>query len=266
MRAYYKTKFLGETVKFYFCVKPGQCLHFIKCGGGGAYIFVEQMYKSICRISRSKMKILIGLAGLSIILVLLRERWLMPVADFLVVQDTLRPADVIHTIAGEDYRTDYAIKLYQQGYGKTLFFTGGWCNFHHYDHGKHAQERSFAQGVPLDAIAFDGSKVMSTYMEAERLKEWVERSSAPVRSIIVVSDPFHMRRARWTYRKVFGDQIQLQMAPVPFELTPYQRTWWKDQGSRQNVRDEYSKLIYYLFRYHYSWGFFRDWLASLDTQ
>ena len=67
--------------------------------------------------------------------------------------------------------------------------------------------------LPLDAIASDDSKVMSTYVEAERLKEWTEKNSSPVQEIIVVSDPFHIRRARWAHRKVFGDKIQIQMAP-----------------------------------------------------
>jgi uncharacterized SAM-binding protein YcdF (DUF218 family) len=218
------------------------------------------------RISQSKMKILLGVAGLSIILVLFREQWLMLISDFLIVQDTLQPADVIHVIAGDDYRTDYAFQLYKQGYGKTLFFTGGWCDFHRYQHGEHAEERALAQDISLDAIAYDNSNVMSTYMEAERLKEWIAQSPYPVRSVIVVSDPFHMRRARWTYRKVLGDQIQIQMAPVPFNLTPYQHSWWKDQESRIYVRDEYSKLIYYLFRYQFSWGFFKEWLVSLDSE
>ena len=137
---------------------------------------------------------------------------------------------------------------------------------HLYSHGEHAEERAIAQGVTSEAIAFDDSKVTSTYMEAERLKEWIARSFYPVKLIIVVSDPFHMRRARWAYRKVFGDQVQIQMAPVPFELTPYQRTWWKDPESRRNVRDEYSKFIYYLFRYQFGSGSFKDWLVSLDTE
>jgi len=212
------------------------------------------------------MKLLIGLAGLALLLMLFREQWLTFIGDFLILSDSMHSVDVIHVIAGEDYRTDYAIKLYNQGFGKKMFFTGGWCDLHLYRHGEHAQERSLSQGVPLEAIAFDDSKVLSTYMEAERLKEWIANSPDPVRSVIVVSDPFHMRRVRWTYQKVFGDQLRVQMAPVPFELTPYQHTWWKDKESRQNVREEYSKLVYYLFRYQYSWGFFKDWLASFDTE
>jgi len=211
------------------------------------------------------MKILIAFVVLCIALVIFHEQWLMFLGNFLIVNDTPDHADVIHIIAGEDYRTDHAIRLYEQGFGETLFFTGGWCEIHLYQHGEHAKERSLAQGVPFDAIAFDDSKVTSTYMEAERLKDWIANNSYRVRAIMVVSDPFHMRRTRWTYRRVFGEEIELYMAPVPFELTPYQHTWWKDPESRRQVFEEYGKFIYYLFRYQYSWGVFKDWLTSLDV-
>ena len=212
------------------------------------------------------MKIIVSLVVVIIALMLFRAQWLLWVGDFLIVQDTLRPADVIHVIAGEDYRTDYAIQLYKQGFSEHLFFTGGWCEFHQYHHGEHAEKISLGEGVPFDDIVFDDSKVTSTYMEAERLKIWIESSPYPIRSVIVVSDPFHMRRARWIYRKVFGNQIQLQMAPVPFDLTPYQRNWWKEQASRKYVQEEYTKFIYYLLRYQYSSGKFKDWLASFETE
>ena len=206
-----------------------------------------------------------GLAVLGSLLLFFREQWLMPIGNFLFIQDSLAPSDVIHVIAGDDYRTDYAIQLYKQGYGQKMFFTGGWCDIHHYWHGEHARERALAQGVPLDAIVIDDSKVLSTYMEAERLKEWISTSPEPVRSVIVVSDPFHMRRARWTYQNLFGDSIKLLMAPVPFDLTPYQRAWWRDPVSRENVKEEYSKFIYYIFRYQLSRGALKKWLASLDV-
>lgn len=98
-------------------------------------------------------------------------------------------------------------------------------------------------------------------MEAEKLKDWIERNSYVVPSIIVVSDPFHTRQARWTYRKVFGDKMQIQMAPVPFRLTPYRSTWWKCVESQKYAQEEHFKFIVYMFRYQYSWGFFKPWLA-----
>ena len=169
-------------------------------------------------------------------------------------------------IAGEDYRTDYALQLYKEGYAKKLFFTGGWCRIHRYNHGEHAEERALAAGVPPDAIAIDDSHVTSTFMEILRLQEWIGHLQTPIRSVIVVSDPFHMRRARWAYKKVLGKGIEAQMAPVPFRETPFRRVWWKDYASRKFVKEEYEKYVYYILRYQISRGKFRDWLATLDKE
>jgi uncharacterized SAM-binding protein YcdF (DUF218 family) len=199
-------------------------------------------------------------------LFLIHERILLAVGDFLVIQDELQPADVIHVISGPDDRTHYAIQLYRQGYARQIFFTGGWCTFHNYYHGQHGQQRALEQGVPPEAIALDDSQVTSTYDEALRLKEYIAGSQTPIRSVIVVSDTFHMRRARWTYRHLLGDQVSIQMAPVPFELSPYQRRWWTDDKSRQYVKEEYVKLAYYYARYQFGVGPLGKWLASLDRE
>ncbi|UCE40566.1 MAG: YdcF family protein [Candidatus Aminicenantes bacterium] len=214
-----------------------------------------------------KKYIFIGLVLLGgIALFVFRGFWLMWIGDFLVLQDNLHPGDVIHVIAGEDYRTDHAIQLYKQGYGKMLFFTGGWCRTHGYNHGEHAEVRAVAQGIPMKAIAYDDSSVNSTFMEILKLDEWISHLQIPIHSVVVVSDPFHMRRARWAYKKVLGDGIEVQMAPVPFERTPYRHHWWTDRESRKFVREEYEKYVYYVLRYQISRGKFQDWLASLDRE
>lgn len=198
------------------------------------------------------------------ILFQMREKLLLAVGDFLVLQDQLQPADVIHVIAGNDYRTDYAIQLYKQGYAKVIFFTGGWCIPHGYFHGEHGMQRSLAQGVPDEAALYDDTTVKSTYDEAVRLKAYIEKNKIKVQSIIVVSDPFHMRRARWTYHKILGDKINVQMAPVSFSKTPYTRYWWTDKESRQYVKEEYQKMVYYIARYQIAVGPFKEWLSNFD--
>jgi hypothetical protein len=55
------------------------------------------------------------------------------------------------------------------------------------------------------------------------------------------------------------------MAPVPFEVSPYQRRWWNDGASRAYVKDEYLKMAYYVARYQLSWGPLKEWLASFDV-
>jgi uncharacterized SAM-binding protein YcdF (DUF218 family) len=200
------------------------------------------------------------------ILYLTHEPILLAIGDFLVVRDEMQPADVIHVISGPDDRTDYAIQLYQQGYARQIFFTGGWCSFHNYYHGQHGRERALEQGVPPEAIAIDDSVVTSTYAEVVQLNDFITHSQIPVRSVIVVSDPHHMRRARWTYRQVLGDQVRIRMAPVPFDRSPYQRRWWTDEGSRGYVKSEYLKIVYYYARYRLGLGPLKEWLASLDQE
>jgi len=203
---------------------------------------------------------------LGAILFVFGESIALAAGDFLVIRDDLWPADVIHIIAGEDDRTDYAIQLYKQGYGRQIFFTGGWCTFHGYYHGQHGAERAAAQGVEPASITFDDSRVISTYDEVVLLKEFIAESQTPIRSVIVVSDPYHMRRARWTTQAVLGSETRVQMAPVPFEMSRYRRRWWTDAASRQYVRDEYLKIFYYLARY--GWGIrpLSHWLAALDQE
>jgi uncharacterized SAM-binding protein YcdF (DUF218 family) len=204
---------------------------------------------------------------LGAILCLIREPILLFIGDFLVVRDDLQSADAIHVIAGPDNtRIDYAIQLYQQGYAKRIIFTGGWCRCLEANAAEYGRERALQQGVPPEAIAIDGSEVTSTYAEIGQLQEVISHSQGPTRSVIGVSDPYHMRRARWTYRHVLGDQVSVQMAPVPFELSPYQRRWWTDDESRQYIEDEYLKIAYYYARYQFGVGPLGRWLAALDRE
>jgi uncharacterized SAM-binding protein YcdF (DUF218 family) len=196
------------------------------------------------------------------ILALMRTRELigLMLADYLIVQDNPASAEVIHVIAGDDYRTEYAIQLYKQGLAKAIFFTGGWCTFHKYNHGEHGMQLALSQGVPPEAIAYDDSPVFSTYDETLLLKEYLAKTLPSAQSIIVVSDPFHMRRARWTNEMIFGKGLKINMQPVPFDQTPFKQHWWTDGASRRYVRDEYIKMVFYYFRYQLGW----TWLKFLD--
>jgi uncharacterized SAM-binding protein YcdF (DUF218 family) len=215
---------------------------------------------------RGKLLFLFAALFSILLMVLFHENLLLAVGDFLIVEDKLHPADVIHVIAGDDYRSDHAIALYKQGYAKVIFFTGGWCKNHGYNHGEHGELIALAQGVPPEAIAYHDSSVKSTYDEALRLKAWIDQSPVPIQTVIVVSDPYHMRRSQWTYRWVLGKEVQVLMAPVPFEQTPYQRRWWEDEQSKRYVKDEYLKFFYYIARYQLSRGRLQEWLAKLDTE
>jgi uncharacterized SAM-binding protein YcdF (DUF218 family) len=226
------------------------------------------MNKNAFRFSKPKTYIFLTILVLGGILIpIFYEPILLAIGGFLIIQDELHPADVIHVIAGEDYRLDYAILLYQQEYAKKIYVTGGgWCPHHQVVHENLWRNRAIEKEVAPEDIIIDNSKITSTYSEAERLKDWIDQSPVPINSIIVVSDPFHMRRARWAYQKVLGENIEVQMAPVPFERTPFLHSWWVDSKSWRYVRDEYQKYVYYVLRYNFSEGKFQEWLVSLDRE
>lgn len=187
--------------------------------------------------------ILTGIILLSVILAWMRRPVLTGLGQFLVVQEAdLQPADVIHVLGGGYDRLDYALVLYRQGYAPRLFVTGD-------DDAVIYKKYLVAKGAAPADLVPDTSWATTTYEEALELKQFLAGEPA-VRSVIVVSSPYHMRRVKWTFEQVLQDQVALQFAPVPLEPDPEQREWWRDAGMRNSVVKEYVKLGYYYVTKH----------------
>jgi uncharacterized SAM-binding protein YcdF (DUF218 family) len=169
---------------------------------------------------------------------------LMSLGQFLLIEEEeLRPADVIHVLGGRYERTRYTLQLYRQGYGHKLFFTGE-------EVAPLFMRAAIFQGVPIaDVIPFQ-SKAINTYQEALELKQFLAQEPQ-FRSVIVVSSPYHMRRARWIFGQVMGPQVDIQFAPVPFGQTADHQQWWTDGKSREKVAQEYLKLLLHFMRYQF---------------
>jgi len=199
--------------------------------------------------ARNILLVILLISALSLVILFTNLEVLAAIGDNLISKDQLVPVDVVHVIAGDDYRTEYAIELYKQGLAKYIFFTGGWCETHGWYHGAHGQELALNQGVPPEAIKFDDRTAPSTYTEVVILKEWMQNSPEKLKSVIAVSDPFHMRRVKWIFGDVFGSDTRIITAPVPFENTPFKTNWWSDLRSARYVIAEYIKYLYYQVRY-----------------
>jgi len=175
------------------------------------------------------------------VLLLAGESILYAIGDWLVVEeDDLQPADMIHILGGGLDRVDYSVNLYRGAYAQRLFITG--CHSIEY------KKRVMAAGVPPENLFPDSISADSTFEEAQELKEFLDQSPS-IRSVIILSDPYHMRRAQWSFKKVLGDQVTLQFAPVPFEMTSLERRWWTDGRSRSMVVKEYLKILGYFIKY-----------------
>lgn len=197
--------------------------------------------------------------------VILARPILRGIGDRLIVNDPLQNVDLITSVNGPEYRAAYAAELYQKHLAPRLFFTGGYNEFDSRYDAQWSKYLATTYGVHDGDIAIDTSTVISTYDEAERLKAYIEAHPGyEIKTVLVVTDPYQTRRARWAYQKVLGDQVTVQVASVPFDRTNYTSSWWRNSVSREMVFDEYLKYIYYMIRYQWTGGALQGWLSRLD--
>lgn len=157
------------------------------------------------------------------------ERWL-------VVSVPMEQADALIVLGGEPQaRPTEAARLYRSGVAPKVFVTGiGDC----------ARNRQIliAEGVPPSAITVE-SKATTTFANATLLKPLLE--AAHVRRALIVTSPFHTRRALGTFRKV--------MPGITFGVTETSIGWWKRPEGRGDLNRfaaiEFLKSIEYWVLY-----------------
>ena len=101
--------------------------------------------------------------------------------------------------------------------------------------------------VPESAMVAIGTNVASTYDESRAVLAWATQNGAS--SILIVTDPFHTRRARWIFRHEF------QAAPVKIYVTAVDplrykmNDWWRHEEGLVAFQNEILKTIYYHIKY-----------------
>ncbi len=138
-----------------------------------------------------------------------RREELVP-ADAIVVlgaaQWNGRPSPVLQA------RLDRAVELYHQGYAPLLVLTGGSLAGDPFSEASVGRAYARAQGVPEEAILVE-EESRSTL---ENLRgAWQLLSPRRARSILLVSDPFHMARAL-----VIARDLGFQVHPAPAYESP----------------------------------------------
>jgi len=173
-------------------------------------------------------------------------------ARWLVLEDVGAVADAAVVMAGDpDYeRTATAARLVLAGQARLLLLTGGEPGPG--DSAESLRERAIALGVPPAAIRTESTS-RSTREAVLALAPVLERER--VRSVILVTSPFHQRRAFLAARNAWkGIAIRNRPAQPSF-WSPH--LWWRDRRSREAVWSEYQKLLYYAVR---------GWLAEGSPQ
>ncbi len=174
--------------------------------------------------------------------------YLLPgIASFLIVETNLQHSDVIIILGGDKERVPYGVKLYKANYSDKIIVTGGVLNLPHINTtlAELEKEEALDMGVPTDDILLV-DKSNTTYEDAQFAREIMLQNNFS--SAIVVSSPYHMRRAAWLFGRVFkDDNITLFYSPVEDSWFRPEK-WWTDERKMHVIMDEYAKFVYYLLK------------------
>jgi uncharacterized SAM-binding protein YcdF (DUF218 family) len=179
-------------------------------------------------------------------------------AEALVTNPAPAQADAMLVLAGSSTfkeRTHQAAQLFREGLAPKIILTNdnqesGWSAELQTNplYVQRAASELKSCGVPEEKIEVVPETVSSTRDEAARVREYA--MSSGLRSLLVVTSAYQVRRARWTFAQVFANSgVLVSFSSVPpGDQTPRPLTWWLHRRGWRMVAGEYVKLAYYFTR------------------
>lgn len=161
---------------------------------------------------------------------------------FLYKKDELKPADVIVVLAGEEKeRVEYGAYLYREEWAKKdrIIMAGGPLVWK-YSWASLMKEHAEHIGIPGNAILLE-DKSRSTEEDAKYTQEILRRNK--YKSLILVTSPYHSKRAYTIFRKIMGKDMYIISAPVENSWFQF-GDWWKRRRDRAVVLNEYAKFLW----------------------
>lgn len=162
--------------------------------------------------------------------------------------EPLKKADAIVVVSGGQTttRAQKGIELYKDGKASEIIFSGAALD----DGPSNAtamRNLALEAGVP-DSVIYTDQDSKDTYQNAVNTKRILDETAA--KSIILVTSPYHQRRAYETFRRVLGDEYTI------YNSSSLDNRWskshWWNQGFSRNISiNESAKLFYILVTGNY---------------
>jgi uncharacterized SAM-binding protein YcdF (DUF218 family) len=167
-------------------------------------------------------------------LVFLLGFWLSP-------QNKLIKSEAIVVISGGETvaRTNEGIKVFNEGFAPYLIFSGA-ARDSDISNAAAMKKIAIASGIPHEKIILE-EKSKDTYENALFVKDILE--SRNIKNIILVTSPYHQRRASITFSHVLGDSYNI-INHSAVDSTWRKSGWWKNPGSVELTLQELYRIVY----------------------
>ena len=180
--------------------------------------------------------------------------------DWLAVADTCQKSDVIFVLAGREQRKHFAFKLFREGWAPTLLISVGRFEIRRFG------TLGLSSSLDLPAVAATTEPRLRHYFVTVRAGEtevqkipfshfgtlreirafsnWVREHPA-VRSVMIVSSGFHLKRVRMCCRRLMPEGVKLCFVSAAEEGRFFFTHWWRHASARKLVLSEVVKLAAY---------------------
>ena len=171
----------------------------------------------------------IAFIGICLLVAYALFRGWVNLGTWLAKADEPKASEVIVCLSGVE-RIRKAAELYHEGLAPRIILTV-----------QTNKQALTGLGVPEDRITLAPGP-QTTYQEALAVAPILREKG--YRSALIVTDPYHLRRVRWTFGHVFKNQ-PINMIFVASDMPWKGEGWWRDKEEKLWVYSEVSKLAWY---------------------
>lgn len=193
-------------------------------------------------------RFLLGVLVFALIIGVLASGFFFGVGYYLSPQSPLAKADAIVAISGGDTeaRTTEAVTLYKDGWAPNLIFSGAAADTSGPSNARAMATAAEAAGVPKSAILLDETSA-NTEQNATDVAGIIHAQA--YHSIILVTSPYHQRRAYIVFRRALGSNFTI-INHSSIDQQWRRSHWWATAYSRSLTAGELQKVAYELANGH----------------
>ena len=157
--------------------------------------------------------------------------FMLNIGNWLSTSEKLQNVEIIVCLSHDKSRVQKTVDIFRKGYGKIILVTTALT---------YNSLRKI--GLTENNLLLLDLNPSSTFQEALYVSAFLDKSS--YQSAIIVSDPIHLYRARWSFNHLLPETVTKRVF-ISSDPQWAEDAWWKNTATRKYVFNEISKVIYY---------------------